>query len=147
MSAAGGERSPQRSQGQPPQRRGKTERSVPRMSKGAQKRAFVHPTTVLCPGYGLIRGEAIEQAVASGAAQIGLAATAVRAARGMRRVPRFRGIVVAQALAVMMADHRGALPALGPIAAGPILAGREGPAVRLRAGQHVMPIGRIAAAV
>src|SRR5215216_2649461 len=100
MSAAGGERSPQRSQGQPPQRRGKTERSVPRMSKGAQKRAFVHPTTVLCPGYGLIRGEAIEQAVAPGAARIGLAAAAVPAARKMRRVPRFRGIVVAQALSM-----------------------------------------------
>src|SRR5436309_101927 len=106
-----GERSPQRSQGQPPQRRGKTERSVPRISKGAQERAFVPLQPCYARDTGLIRGEAIEQAVAAGAAQIGLAATAVRAARGMRRVPRFRGIVVAQALAVMMADHRGALPA------------------------------------
>src|SRR5215211_1840227 len=65
----------------------------------------------------------------------------------MRRVPRFRGIVVAQALAVMMADHRSPLPALGPVAAGAILAGREGPAVRLRSGQDVVPVGRIATAI
>src|SRR5262245_13844298 len=94
-----------------------------------------------------IRGEAVEQAVAAGAAQIGLAAAAVRAARGVRRVPRLRGVVVAQALAVVVADHGGALPALGPVAAGAILARREGAAVRLRAGQHVVAVGGVTAAV
>src|SRR4051812_23687346 len=37
-----------------------------------------------------IRREAIQQAVAAGALQIGLRAAAVGAARGMRAVPRFR---------------------------------------------------------
>src|SRR5262249_16873794 len=51
------------------------------------------------------------------------------------------------ALAVVMADHRAPLPALGPVAAGPVVARREGPAVRLRACQNVVPVGRFGAAV
>src|SRR3989442_1557790 len=95
----------------------------------------------------LLRGEAVEQAVAAGTLQIVLTAAPVRAARGMRRVPRLRRIVVAQALPVMMADHRRALAALRPVAAGTILAGRERGAVRLGAGQDVVHVRRIAAPV
>src|SRR5919109_4019984 len=88
--------------------------------------------------------EAVEQAVAAGALQRLLAAAA---ARGMRRVPGFGGRIVAQAHAVVMADHRGPVAAAGPVAAGPVLAGRERGAVRLRAGQDVVPVGAVAAAV
>src|SRR5262245_8795089 len=96
---------------------------------------------------GSVDGEAIEQAVAAGALQVGLAAAAVRAARGMRRIPGLGFGVVAQSLPVVMTDHRRAGAALRPVAAGAILAGRERPPVGLRAGQHVVPIGRVATAV
>src|SRR5205085_8189086 len=80
----------------------------------------------------LVRREAVEQSVAAGAAQVGLAAAAVRTTRRMRRIPRAGGHVVAQSLAVDMADHRGALRAAGPIAAGAVFARREGAAFRRR---------------
>src|SRR5207249_3911831 len=89
----------------------------------------------------------IEQAVAAGAAQIGRAAAAVGAARGVRGVPRARSVVVAQPLTVDMADDCGALGAAGPVAAGLVVAWREGLAVRRRAGQRVVLVGGIAAAV
>src|SRR6266436_9136036 len=95
----------------------------------------------------LLRGEAVEEAVAAGALQITLAAAAVRAARGMRRVPGLRHVVVAQALPVGVADHRRALTALRPVAARAIVAGREGGAVRLGAGEDVVHVRRVAAAV
>src|SRR5262245_18922318 len=94
-----------------------------------------------------VRREAVEQHVAAGALEVVLAAAAVRSARRMRRVPRLRGVVVAQADAVDVADHRGALPALGPVAAGLVVAGRNRGAVRLRAGQCVIHVRRVAAAV
>jgi hypothetical protein len=47
----------------------------------------------------------------------------------------------------MVADHRGAFAALGPVAAGAVLGAREGGAVRLRAGEDVVHVGRVAAAV
>src|SRR4029453_15774551 len=47
-------------------------------------------------------------------------------------------------LAIDMADHRRALGAAGPIAACPVLAGRESFAVRLRAGQDVVVVRRVA---
>src|SRR3984893_15885877 len=75
----------------------------------------------------LVRGEAVEQAVASGASQIVLAAAAVGSARGMRRIPRLGRGIVAQALAVAVADHGCALGAAPPVAAGSILAGWKGP--------------------
>src|SRR5438270_1241336 len=50
-----------------------------------------------------IRREAIQQPVAAGALQVGLRAAAIRAARGMRAVPRFRRLVIAQALTIGMA--------------------------------------------
>src|SRR5262245_15469110 len=86
----------------------------------------------------LVSGEAVEIAIAAGASQIALATAAIRPARGMRRVPRLGGGVVAQAPAIAMADHRGTLRAAGPVAAGPVLAWRESPAVSLRTSQNVM---------
>src|SRR5580692_4431061 len=58
-----------------------------------------------------------------------------------------RGVVLAQALAVDVTEHGSAFGAAGPIAARAILAGRERRAVRLRAGQGVMPVRRVAAAI
>src|SRR5262245_16354652 len=102
----------------------------------------------VCPPYiASIRREAVEQAVAAGALQVGLAAAAIRPARGVRRVPRFRRVVVAQPLPVVMADHGGALPALGPVAAGTILARRQRTAIGLRTRQDVMSVGRLGASV
>src|SRR5439155_20408950 len=95
----------------------------------------------------LLRGEAVEEAAAAGALQIALSAAAVRAARAMRRVPGLRHVVVAQALPVGVADHRRALTALRPVAARAIVAGREGGAVRLGAGEDVVHVRRVAAAV
>src|SRR5207248_5278422 len=48
--------------------------------------------------------------------------------------------IVAQPLAVDVADHRGALRAAGPVAAGAILAGRKSAAFHGRSGQHVVPV-------
>src|SRR5213593_4984185 len=95
----------------------------------------------------LFRGEAVEEAVAAGALEIVLAAAAVGPARRVRRVPGLRRVVVAQALSIVMADHRRPLAALRPVAAGAILAGRERGAVRLGAGQDVVHVRRVAAPV
>src|SRR5262245_52410118 len=92
----------------------------------------------------LIRGEAVEQAVAADAPLVVLAAAAVRAGRGMRRIPRFRRRVVAQTLAFAVADHGRALGAARPVAAGSVLAGRERASIHLRAGQYVVGVGRVA---
>src|SRR4051812_25595685 len=43
-----------------------------------------------------------------------------------------------------MADHRRALGAARPVAAGPVLPRRKSPAVHLRAGQNVGIVGRVA---
>src|SRR5215472_12585231 len=94
-----------------------------------------------------VHSEAIEQAVTAGALEVILRAAAVRSARGMRRVPRLRRIVVAQALAVGMANHGRALRAARPVLAGAVGLRRKRRAVRLRPRQHVVAIGRIAAAV
>jgi len=45
-----------------------------------------------------------------------------------------------------MADHRHTRGAARPIAASPVLIGRERPAIGLRAGQHVVVVRRIASA-
>src|SRR5437867_9251985 len=95
----------------------------------------------------LLCGEALEEAVAAGALEIVLAAAAVGPARGMRRVPGFRGVVVAQSLPIVMADHRRPLAALRPVAAGAVLAGPERGAVGLGARQDVVHVRRVAAAV
>src|SRR4051794_6027214 len=58
----------------------------------------------------------------------------------MRTVPGFRGVIVAQATAIEMSDHRRTLRAARPVLAGAILGGSERSAVRLRSRQHVMPV-------
>src|SRR5260221_1851944 len=95
----------------------------------------------------LIRCETIQQAVAAGALEFGLRAAAVGPARGMRRVPGFRDVVVAQADAVGMPDHRRALRRTRPVLAGAVVAGGKRRAVRLRSRQHVMPGRRVAETV
>src|SRR4029079_15688715 len=93
------------------------------------------------PPHRSVDGEAIEQAVAARALQIGLAAAAIRAARGMRRIPGLRRVIVAQSLPVVVPDHGRASAALGPVAAGAVFTGRKRPPVRLRAGQDVVAVG------
>src|SRR3979411_2689488 len=92
----------------------------------------------------LVSCEAVEQAVAAGAPQSALAPAAAGPARGMRRLPRLRRIVVPQPLAIDMADHCRALGAARPVATGPVLAGSKRTAIRLRAGQDIVIIGRVA---
>src|SRR5690606_26740651 len=88
-----------------------------------------------------VGGEAVEEAVAAGALEVGLAATA----RAMRRVPG--GRVFAPALAVVVA-HLGAARAVArPVGARVVVAIVESRAVELRAGQDVVAVGRVAAAV
>src|ERR1041384_842061 len=94
-----------------------------------------------------VRGEAVEQAVAAGRTQIGLAAAALGAVREVRRIPGMRRRRVVQARAVDMAEHSSALRAARPVLAGLVLARRKGAAVRHRAGQRVVLVGRIAAAI
>ena len=65
-------------------------------------------------------------------------------ARWMRRVPGTRGFVVAQARAVDMAEHGGAVVLLVQLLQVRSSAGREGLAVRGRAGQRVVIVRRIA---
>src|SRR5215813_8666457 len=82
-----------------------------------------------------IHREAIQQAVAAGALEVGLRAAAFAAirggARGVRRIPRFRGVVIAQPDAVGVPEHRRALRAARPVLAGAVALGRERRAVRL----------------
>src|SRR5882757_32935 len=91
--------------------------------------------------------EAIHQAVAAGALEVVLRTAAIGATRGMRRVPGFRGVIVAQADAVDMPEHGGSLRAARPVLAGAVLTGCKGRSVCLRSRQHVVAVRRIAAAV
>ena len=79
----------------------------------------------------LVDGKAIEQAIAARAAQGLLATAAACAARGMRRIPGLGGVVIAQTLAVAVADHCRSLATARPVMTGPIVATRERLAVRL----------------
>src|SRR5271155_2154475 len=65
----------------------------------------------------------------------------------MRTVPGFRGVIVAQADAVDMPQHRRALNAARPVLAGTVFTGRERGAVRLRSRERVMAVRGITAAV
>src|SRR5215831_7895148 len=65
----------------------------------------------------------------------------------MRRVPRLRRRLLTEPHAVVVADHGRPLGALRPVAAGPVLAGWKRAAVRRGAGEDVVPVGRVAAAV
>jgi fatty-acyl-CoA synthase len=88
------------------------------------------------PGYRA--GEAVKEAVAAGRLEIGLAA----AARAMRGIPRRR--VLPAARAVVVAHLRAALAIAGPIAAGLVFIARKGRFRRLRTGQDVVHVRRIA---
>src|SRR6476659_9065941 len=61
----------------------------------------------------------------------------------MRWIPRVRRFIITQTLAVDMTDHRDALGAARPIAAGPIFATWEGAAVSLRAGENIVAIWHV----
>ena len=65
----------------------------------------------------------------------------------MRRIPGLGRLVVPQPLPVVMPDDGAAGAALRPVAAGLVLARGERLSVGLRAGQDVVPIGAVAAAV
>src|SRR4051794_1220649 len=90
----------------------------------------------------LLSGEAVKQSVASSASQVVLAATSIWPARWMRGVPRSRGRVVAQALAVDVAEHGRPLRAARPVLASAVVGGREGFAIGGRAGQRVVTVRR-----
>ena len=94
-----------------------------------------------------IDGEAVKQTITARAPQGFLAAATTRAARWMRRIPGFGGIVVAQALAVVVADHGRPLAAAGPVATGHIIATSKRPAIHLRAGQDIVHIRGVAPAI
>ena len=80
-------------------------------------------------------------------AQIGLRAAAARPARGMRRVPGFHRRRVVEAEPVGMADHGRPLRRARPVLAGAVLAGGKRGAVGLRAGEDIVAVRRVAAAV
>jgi hypothetical protein len=94
----------------------------------------------------LVDGKAVEQPIATRAAQVGLRAAAVRTARGMRRVPRPNGFVVAWALQVGVPEHGRTFCAARPILTRHILVRREGGAVSLGARQNVMTVRPVAVA-
>src|SRR4030095_2043006 len=94
-----------------------------------------------------IDGEAVEQTITARAPQGLLAAATARAARLVRRIPGFGGIVVAQALAVVMADPRRTLAAARPVATGHIIATSKRPTICLRAGQDIVHIRGVAPAI
>src|SRR5215210_6414589 len=62
----------------------------------------------------------------------------------MRGVPRPRRLVVAQASAVVVADHRSAFSTARPVAARHVLVSRQRTAVRCGAGQYVVHVDGIA---
>src|ERR1700724_2883820 len=83
--------------------------------------------------------EAVEQAVAAGGDEVGLAA----AARLVRGVPGTLEFVVGAAAAVDMAERGLAELTAHPVVAGHVdVAGIRG-AVGLRTGQGVVPVGRV----
>src|SRR4051794_6354163 len=105
------------------------------------------PSSCRCPlRHRSVDGEAVEQAVAARALQIGLAVATIRAARGMRRILGFRSVIVAQSLPVVVPDHCRACAALGPVATGAVFTGGKRSPVRLRAGQDVVAGGGFGAA-
>ena len=104
-------------------------------------RVFSLPTSKTAFPYLSIDGKAVEQAVASGALQIFLAA----ASGAMRRVPR--GGILPAARSVMMAYLGTTITVAGPILAGFVLIARKRCSVQLRTGQDVVPVGTVPPAV
>ena len=98
-----------------------------------------NPLSPLEPLASLFSREAVDQPVPAGAAQVVLAAALAR----VRRVPRVR--VRPAALLVVMPDLGAAVAAARPVVAGQVVAGER--AVQVRAGQDVVPVRRVAAAV
>src|SRR6266700_3088184 len=94
-----------------------------------------------------VRREAIHQAVAAGGLQVGLRAAAIGAARGVRGIPGFRGLVVAQAEPVDMSEHGRTLRTACPVLAGAVVGACERGAVSLRSRQRVVAVRRVAKAV
>src|SRR5206468_545567 len=92
----------------------------------------------------LVCREAIQQSIATSALQrrlrAALGGSRLLPARRMRRIPRQHRWRVVQPLTIMMADHRDTGGAAGPVAAGAVIARRERPAVRLRAGEDVVTV-------
>ena len=116
-------------------------------SVGRHRSAAVEPTRTAANPADSVGREAVEQPIAAGAPQVGLCAATARPARGMRGIPRLRRRLLVQSHAVVVADHRGAGAALGPVAAGAIVAAGESRAVRLRASKDVVTVRRVAATV
>src|SRR5689334_20752373 len=94
-------------------------------------------------GIALLGREAVEQARAAGLHQRLLAA----AGAAVRGVPRLHVARVLQALQVVVADDRRAFGALGPVAAGGVAAGGGVHALRVGAGEDVVRVRLVAAAV
>src|SRR5262245_30966984 len=88
-------------------------------------------------------GEAVERAGTAGAHQRVLAATRAL----VREVPAGRPVVVQRTGAVVVPDDRRAVAAAGPGLAGGVGLRRERGAVGTRAGQDVVLVGRVAAAL
>src|SRR5215469_5496631 len=91
----------------------------------------------------LICRETVEQPRAAGALKPILATVA----RGMRRVPRLTAWVVGGPGTVTVPEHGAADGTRSPILTGHVVTRRKCFAVRLRAGQYVVHVGRIAPAV
>src|ERR1700730_8298003 len=100
-----------------------------------------------CQTIALVRRKAIKQAIATGALQVVLTATAAGTARWMRRIPRFGGRALVEAGPVGMPHHRDALAALGPVAAGTVVTRGKRRSVGLRAGENVVHVRRISPTV
>ena len=84
-----------------------------------------------------VRREAVDQPAAAGHGERRHAAAAAR----VRRIPGLHGRRIIEAEPVLVADHGGAVgPALGPVAAGHVLVGRESAALRVRAGENVVDV-------
>ena len=105
------------------------------------RKGFSLPTSKTAVPYLSIDGKAVEQAVASGALQIFLAA----ASGAMRRVPR-AGILTATH-AIVMAHAGTTVTVARPILAGCVLTARRRCSVQLRTGQDVVPVGTIPPAI
>src|SRR5687767_8062118 len=72
-----------------------------------------HHGIVCSPRSRLVHSKAVEVARAARRAEVVLAASA----RGVRRIPGLRGLVVPQSHAIVMSDDRSTVAAQGPVAA------------------------------
>ena len=110
---------------------------IPKAARLSSRAASLHFSLV--SAVGLVSGEAVEIAIASGASQIAWLQPPSGPREGCDEFHDLDG-AFAQALAIAMADHRGTLRAAGPVAAGPVRPRGKGPAVCLGASQNVMSV-------